>query len=208
MKRRFGLLWGCLVFAALGLGFSYLRPAQAQDEDQPPTDEPAPDEGTEPADEQSPDDMPPEEMPPEDMPLDDMPPEDMPPDDEPLPGLDDEPLPGLDDPLPGLDDPLPGLDDDLGDLPGLDDDLGDLPGLEEGLPEDAPVEIVEKPEFYVEVERNDGEVFTGRLRDRGDTVVIDTASGPVEIPKADINRMTQGGETTIPLPPLPPEGEL
>ncbi|MBL4846997.1 MAG: hypothetical protein JKY65_15870, partial [Planctomycetes bacterium] len=63
--------------------------------------------------------------------------------------------------------------------------------------QDAPI----KPENVVEVTTRDGKTVTGRYRDMGDNVIIDTAEGEVEIPKADIKSMRKGEE--IPSPVVP-----
>jgi hypothetical protein len=81
------------------------------------------------------------------------------------------------------------------DLPGMGGG-DDLPGLDEGKkPEEA--KPAQKP-GPVEVTLKDGSKVTGKLRDRGDRIVVQTKTGPVEIAKADI-----GGMAPAPAEPEP-----
>jgi opacity protein-like surface antigen len=66
--------------------------------------------------------------------------------------------------------------------------------------QDAPI----KPENVVEVTTRDGKTISGRYRDKGDKVILDTADGEVEIPKADIASMKKGEEVPSPVVPAEP----
>ena len=66
--------------------------------------------------------------------------------------------------------------------------------------QDAPI----KPENVVEVTTRDGRTISGRYRDKGDKVILDTADGEVEIPKADIASMKKGEEVPSPVVPAEP----
>src|SRR5690606_34229601 len=54
------------------------------------------------------------------------------------------------------------------------------------------------PEYEVEVTLESGEVLRGRLRDEGDTLVIETADGPVAVPRADVTGIQQGDPVPLP----------
>ncbi|HBP22882.1 MAG TPA: hypothetical protein DEA08_34525, partial [Planctomycetes bacterium] len=62
-----------------------------------------------------------------------------------------------------------------------------------------------KPEHLVQVETTDGKTVKGRYRDQGDSVVLDTEDGPVEIPKANIKSVRQAEEIPAPVPATPAE---
>src|SRR5438067_346442 len=60
-----------------------------------------------------------------------------------------------------------------------------LPGMEGG--DDAKAKPAAKASTDFKITRQDGTTVTGRVHDKGDSLVVDTAQGPVEIPKADIS---------------------